>query len=85
MSSSEPERGDIHAAIQITGHKRRFLEKKAAAGKIPGAAKLFGSRDWTFHLRRLRNHVDDEVKRQCAANPKSARLLLARRYHLGPR
>jgi hypothetical protein len=60
------ERGTIKDAMVITGLVRRNIESKAAAGKIPGAAKLFGGREWTFDLALLRALVDDEVKRECA-------------------
>jgi hypothetical protein len=62
------ERGTIKDAMAISGLARRNIEAKAAAGKIPGAAKLFGGREWTFDLALLRALVDDEVKREWARN-----------------
>jgi hypothetical protein len=56
------ERGDIRDAMRITGLKQRDIEQKAAEGKIPGAAKLFGSRNWSFDLARLRGYVVKDIE-----------------------
>ena len=50
-----PERIKIAIAIAITGESERTLQALAAAGRIPGAARL--SRCWTFNERQLRQWV----------------------------
>lgn len=55
------------------GLKRRNIEAKAAAGKIPSAPKLFGGREWTFDPALLRASIDDEVKREWARNDAAPR------------
>jgi hypothetical protein len=65
---AEPERGTIVDAMRITGlRRRRTVQALAAAGKLPGAAKIAGS--WTFDLRKLRAYVADrEMACQDAAS-----------------
>jgi hypothetical protein len=44
------ERGTIAEAVAIIGLPARTVQAMAAIGKIPSAAKLAGSRRWTFDL-----------------------------------
>lgn len=50
--ASAPERVKIARAAEITGENVRTLQALAAAGRVPGAAKL--SRNWTFDIADLR-------------------------------
>lgn len=52
------ERVPICQAVLITGKRRRTIQALAAAGKIPGAAKLGGQ--WSFDERRLRGWVSEQ-------------------------
>ena len=52
------ERDNIDEAVAILGLSRRFVQERAAAGLLPGAAK-FGRR-WTFDLAKLREHVKEK-------------------------
>ena len=58
------ERVGIDEALGILGRKKRVIERKAQAGDIPGAVKLWGR--WTFDPELLRAMVRDEEKRQWA-------------------
>lgn len=61
--ASAPERIKIGRAAEITGESERTLQAAAAAGSIPGAAKLF--KCWTFDERSLRAWLRGKEQEPC--------------------
>ena len=59
------ERGTIAEAVAIIGLPARTVQAMAAIGKIPSAAKLAGSRRWTFDLSALRRWIKHEETKLC--------------------
>ncbi len=51
-------RGTIEDVLPIIGLPRRTVQSMAAAGKIPGAVRLAGSRRWTFNLDLMRRWIE---------------------------
>lgn len=61
--ASPVERIKMARAIEITGEKERSLQAAAAAGAIPGAAKL--CKCWTFDEHKLRRWIADKEREPC--------------------
>jgi hypothetical protein len=58
----------IAAAVEILGETPRTIRNHAAAGKIPGAAKPFGT--WTFDIALLHAFVAEKEKERCQNGPR---------------
>jgi hypothetical protein len=59
-------------AVEILGESARTIRNKAAAGEIPGAAKIFGT--WTFDEALLHAFVAEKEREICrsGARPRPA-------------
>lgn len=69
------ERVAIHEAGRITGLKRRTLQAMAAAGRVPGAAKLGGI--WSFDVERLRGWLRDQEQKVATSTCEVPRFTVA--------
>jgi ribosomal protein S14 len=56
----------IEGAVEILGERPRTIRHQAQAGKIPGAAKMFGT--WSFDVALLRAFVAEREKIACQAS-----------------
>ena len=76
----EAQRGTLEAATAMLGLSTRTVQALAARGEIAGAAKI--GRRWTFDLETLRRWIKNKERE---AWQSARRMLLARRYPVGPR
>ena len=67
--ASVPERIKMPRAMEISGENERALQAAAAAGRIPGAAKL--CKCWTFDEIKFRRWIVDKERKPCPIDPKA--------------
>lgn len=71
----------IDGAVEILGENARTIRHQAQAGKIPGAAKMFGT--WSFDVALLRAFVAEREKVACQASGRPQRAVTGAKASCG--